>query len=96
MRFKGFHWVDMVGGIILGVAFGIEPQHKSLWRRSPAGSFFFKKKRPLPGKPEESSPSWFLPKIHKSEFSSINLSFYPTPMDATDTFYPMGPLKPHF
>ena len=44
MGFKGCQWVDMVGGIILGVVFGIEPQHKSLWRRSPAGIFFFQTK----------------------------------------------------
>ena len=40
MGFEGSHWVDMVGGIILGVAFGIEHKHKSLWRRSPTGFFF--------------------------------------------------------
>ena len=27
---------------------------------------------------------------------SMNLTFYPTPMDATDTFYPMEPPKPIF
>ena len=43
MGFEGSHWVDMVGGIILGVVFGIEPQHKSLWRRSPTVLFFQEK-----------------------------------------------------
>ena len=43
MGFEGSHWVDMVGGIILGVVFGIEHKHKSLWRRSSTEGFFFKK-----------------------------------------------------
>ena len=54
------------------------------------------KKKKMPGKPVESSPSLFLQKIDKSEFSSINLTFYPTHIDATDHIYPMGPPKPHF
>ena len=56
---------------------------------------FFEKKEPLLGRPEESSPSWFLSKIDKSEFSSINLTFYPTHIDASDHIYPLGPPKPH-
>ena len=57
---------------------------------------FFEKKEPLLGRPEESSPSCFLPKIDRSEFSLINLTFYPTHIDATDHIYPMGPPNPIF
>ena len=47
MRFKGSHWVERVGGIILGVVFGIEHKHKSLWRRSPPGVCFQNKHVPV-------------------------------------------------
>ena len=40
--------------------------------------------------------TWFLQKIDKSAFSSINQSFYPTHIDASDHIYPMGPPKPLF
>ena len=44
MGLEGSHWIDMVGGFSLGVVFGIEHKHKSLWRRSPTGFCFFTKK----------------------------------------------------
>ena len=39
------------------------------------GRVFFEKKEPLLGRPQVSSRSWVLPKINKSEFSAIKLSF---------------------
>ena len=47
MGFGEFQWVERVGGIILGVVFGIEHKHKSLWRRSPPGVCFQEKHVPV-------------------------------------------------
>ena len=85
-----YYWYWYIIGCLFLHFFTIFPKTGP---RNPGTCFLFEKKEPLLGRPEESSPSWFLQEIDKSEFSSINLSFYPTHIDATDDTYPMGPPK---
>ena len=49
MRFKGFQWVDMVGGIILGVVFVIENRLGDDSSGLPSRGSFFSKKKNVPG-----------------------------------------------
>ena len=113
----------------------VEHKHKSLWRRSPAGSFVFKKntsllftknpvfmncffhifhpktqytcffekghvknskKRPLPGRPQVSSRSWFLQKIDKSVGIIDESDILPHPHGCHRHVLPNGTPKTYF